>query len=472
LSGRWWPLAVLALVAGLLRFAIAESTYPVALRGDEIYYVRVAGEIAAGHGHVHPGPTHDRAKRPPLQAWVLSRFMDADWSTTEEKAFESIHRLVRVEVVLGTLLVLAISLLGRAWFGPKAGLVAGLFAAFEPTLVAYSHYLWSETLCALLVAAALLGVVLAARKGSRAAARDRSKLAALGAGLAFGLASLTREVALPVAVVCAAWLVWREMRGARRAALARASILIGSTLLVIAPWTWRNYRVFHRFVPISTIGWIALGEGNTLDPTDWFRKPYPVAAMRAEVAHGKDEIERNEIAKAYTLRILRAEQPWWIFKKLVRNTAIYLSPDSNLLLKLREGRYGDVAPAWNRALEIATVLAFVFVFAFACLGIAGDPDRKSRALALAICGVILALHVLSFAVSRYRVPWMPLLIVYAGAALVDLPGALRRTSPRAKVITAAVIVFFLAVCVPYHRDELAALWECRAPAAQPEAEGG
>ena len=463
MSGRW-PLAVLALVAGLLRFVIAETTYPVALRGDEVYYVRVAGEIAAGHGHVHPGPTHDRAKRPPLQAWVLSRFLDGDWNATEEKAIESIHRLVRVEVVLGTLLVVAVSLLGRAWFGSKAGLVAGVLAAFEPTLVAYSHYLWSETLCALLVAAALLGVVLAARKGSR--------MAALGAGIAFGLASLTREVALPVAVVCAGWLVWREASGARRAALARAAILLLSTILVVAPWTWRNYRVFHRFVPISTIGWIALGEGNTLDPTDWFRKPYPVAAMRAEVAQGRDEIERNEIAKAYTLRILRAEQPWWIFKKLVRNTAIYLSPDSNLLLKLREGRYGDVAPAWNRVLELATVLAFVGIFAFACLGIAGDPDRRSRALTLAICGVILALHVLSFAVSRYRVPWIPLLIVYAGAALADPSGTMRRMSRRARVITTAAILYFLAVCVPYHREELAALWECRSPGAHAETDGG
>jgi len=464
----------------------------VRVRGDEAYYVFVAGEIAAGHGHVHPGPTHDRAKRPPLQAWVLSRFLDADWNATEEKALESIHRLVRVEVVLGTLLVVAVYLLGRAWFGPKAGLLAGIVAAFDPTLVAYSHYLWSETLCALLVAAALLGVVLAAREGSRAEAEEdgssvardpsvsrrsfvtsvvQSRAAALCAGIAFGLAVLTREVALPVAVVCAGWLVWRAAPGARRGALGSAAILLASTLLVIAPWTWRNYRVFHRFVPISTIGWIALGEGNTLDPTDWFGKPYPVAAMRAEVAQGKDEIERNEIAREYTLRILRAEPLSFVFKKLVRNTAIYLSPESNLLLKLREGRYGDVAPAWNRRIEVATVLAFVGIFAFACLGIAGDPDRRSRALTLAICAVILALHVISFAASRYRVPWMPILIVYAGAAVADLPGSLRRMSRSAKAITAVVLLYFFAVCVPYHRKELVALWECTVPAtAPPEAD--
>ncbi len=434
------------------------------LRGDEAYYVFVAGEIAVGHGHVHPGPAHDRAKRPPLQAWVLSRFLDADWNETEERAMESIHRLVRVEVALGTLLVVAVYLLGRAWFGPRVGLLAGILAAFDPTLVAYSHYLWSETLCALLVAAALLGVVLAAR--------TRYRVAALGAGIAFGLASLTREVALPIAAVCAGWLVWRAAAGTRRAACVRAALLLGSTLLVIAPWTWRNYRVFHRFVPISTIGWIALGEGNVLDPTDWFRKPNPVAAMRDEVDQGRDEIERNEIAREYTLRVLRAEQPWWIFKKLVRNTAIYLSPDSNLLLKLREGRYGDVAPAWIRGIEIATILAFVVVFAFACVGIAGDPDARSRALTLAICCVILALHVITYAVSRYRVPWMPLMIVYASSAILDLPGSVRRMSPVAKMITAATILYFVVVCVPYHRAEMAALWECRPPASAQEGEGG
>jgi 4-amino-4-deoxy-L-arabinose transferase-like glycosyltransferase len=461
MSARWWPLAALALVAGLLRFWIAESTYPVRLRGDEVYYVRVAGEIAAGHGHVHP-VTQDRAKRPPLQAFVLSRFLDADWNTTEEKALESIHHLVRVEVVLGTLLVVAIYLLGRAWFGPKIGLLAGIVAALEPTLVAYSHYLWSETLCALLLAAALLGVVLAARGGSR--------IAAIAAGLSFGLATLTREVALPVAAVCACWLAWKARPGEKRLAVANGAILLAATVAVVLPWTIRNYRLFHRFVPVSTIGWMAIAEGNTLDAEHWFREPPKVAALRAEVAQGKDEIERDAIARRWALDRIGAEQPSWVFEKLLRNTALLLSPDSNLLLKLREGAYGSVAPARIRCLEAASLLIFIATLGLACLGLAGaSPD--ARALALSIFAIVLALHVVSNAVSRFRVPWMPLLIVLASVAAVDVAGSFRRASPRAKVITAAVILYFLAVCVPYHRAELAALWECRTP-AQPEADGG
>ena len=455
---RWWPLAVLALVAGLLRFAIAEATYPVRVRGDEAYYVFVAGEIAVGHGHVHPGPGHDRAKRPPLQAWILSRFLDADWNETEDRAVDSIHRLVRVEVALGTLLVVAVYLLGRAWFGPKAGLLAGLVAAFDPTLVAYSHYLWSETLCALLVAFGILGVVVAARSGSRVAV-------ALG-GIAFGLGALTREVALPVAAACAVWLAWRARPGTRRVGLANAALLLVATTAVVLPWTIRNFRVFHRFVPVSTIGWMAIAEGNTLDAEHWFRTPPKVAALRDEVAEGKDEIERDAIARRYALDRIRAEQPWWVFEKLLRNTALLLSPDSNLLLKLREGAYGSIDPAWVRLLEAATLLSFVAVFSLVCLGIAGAPS-DARVLSLSILGVVLALHVVSNAVSRFRVPWMPLLIVLASAAAVDLSGTLRRASPRARILAAAVFLYFLAVCVPYHRAELAALWECRAPAAAP-----
>ena len=447
---------MLALVAGLLRFGIAEATFPVRHRGDEAYYAFVAGEIAAGHGHVHPGPAHDRAKRPPLQAWLLSRFLDANWNETEERSMESIHRLVRVEVGLGTLLVVAIYLLGRAWFGPRVGLLAGIVAAFEPTLVAYSHYLWSETLCALLIACGILGVVVASRTD---AARSGSRLAVALGGVAFGLATLTREVALPVAAICAAWLAWRTRPGERRLGLANGAVLLAATVAVVLPWTVRNYRLFHRFVPVSTIGWMAIAEGNTLDAEHWFRAPPDVAALRAAVAQGKDELERDAIARRHALESIRAEQPAWVFEKLVRNTALLLSADSNLLLKLREGAYGSVDPVRIRFLEAASILSFVATFCLACLGIAGaSPD--SRLLSLSILGVALALHVVSNAVSRFRVPWMPLLVVFASAAAIDPVGSFRRASPRARGIAAAVLLYFLAVCVPYHRAELSALWQC------------
>jgi hypothetical protein len=234
--------------------------------------------------------------------------------------------------------------------------------------------------------------------------------------------------------------------------------MLCAAALVVLPWTWRNYKVFHRFVPVSAIGWIASAEGNTLDSEAWFRKPPDVAALRAEVAQGKDEMARNDIARRYTLDRIRAEQPAWIAKKLLRNTALLLSPDSYLLMKLREGRYGPVSVAWKRFLEATSILAFVAVFVLGCLGVASETRPRAKALLGAVLVVVIAVHVLSAAISRYRIPWMPLLIVYASAAVLDVPGALRRMTRRAKAALAVILIYFFAFCVPYHCELLAQLW--------------
>jgi 4-amino-4-deoxy-L-arabinose transferase-like glycosyltransferase len=410
----------------------------------------VAGEIAAGHGHVHPGPTHDRARRPPLYPWLLSRFLSPTWNASETDALREIHGLLWVQTILGTLLVLATFLLGRALFDERVALLAGALAAVEPTFVAYSHYFWCETLFTVLILCGLLGVVLGTR--------SRSWLVAILAGLAFGAAALTRELALPIAAVCVLWQIYVAPSGSRRAALLRGAATLGLTVAVVLPWTWRNYALFHRLVPISTSGWAASAEGNTLDPEDWFRKPPDVTRMKAEISRGRDEMERDDIAHRYALDRISAEQPTWIGKKLARNTALLLSPDSNLLMKLREGRYGPVSIAWKRFLEATSVLAFVLVFVLACLGIASESRPGARALPCAILGTVIAVHVLSIALTRYRFPWMPLLIVYASAAALDVPAAIRRTSPRAKAALAAILISFFAFCVPYHRELLAQLW--------------
>ena len=86
--------------------------------------------------------------------------------------------------------------------------MAAALAAVYPTFVAFSHYLWAETLFSLLLTTALALVVVSASRSSAALAA--------GAGLCFGLAALTRELAFPVAAAAAVWLVAMAPRSARR----------------------------------------------------------------------------------------------------------------------------------------------------------------------------------------------------------------------------------------------------------------
>src|SRR5438270_787976 len=75
-----------------------------------------------------------------------------------------------------------------AWFRvtPRAGLVAGLMAALSGPLIIYEHYLMSEALFTLVLTLALLALVVAVRRPTRAWL--------LVAGGAVALSGLTRPI--------------------------------------------------------------------------------------------------------------------------------------------------------------------------------------------------------------------------------------------------------------------------------------
>jgi 4-amino-4-deoxy-L-arabinose transferase-like glycosyltransferase len=450
--------AGLLLLAGGLRLLVLEAAFPVAVFGDERYYLQAAASLARGEGYA---AGESRASWPPGQSFFLSLFLrgpgDPRGSTGGAEAAVDIvdgispgdlHRMQRAEVALGALLVLLTAGLGRALFDARTGLAAGCLAAVDPTFVAFSHYLWSETLFAVLFTAALLLLVEAERR--------QSALLASASGLLFGAAALTREVALPIALACAVWWGWGAGRDRRR--IARALLPFAVAALVVLPWSLRNYALLGRVVPISTVGSFALREGNTLSSRNWMRPDYQaLRGFRGRHFAIRDELERADQARAEALALIRNEQPWWILKKTVRNLALLFSPDSLLFYKLRKDAYGPLERAGVRGLLVVAALAYGAMFAGSICGIAAAPAGRIRALPL-IFAPALAIHIVANSQSRYRLPLMPLLMVYASYAVVHARELRRLANPRRLIPALLVLLFFAGVCVPHFLPTARALW--------------
>jgi 4-amino-4-deoxy-L-arabinose transferase-like glycosyltransferase len=141
----------------------------------------------------------------------------------------------------------------RATGSEAAAKAAVVLAALYPTLIFYTELLYSELLfMALLLAGMdlLLGVE-----------ERRRWVAVSAAGVCFGLASLvkTQGLLLPGLLVGGA-LVLRRI-GLRRAVLT-GLVAYAACLVVIAPWTMRNWVVLGQPVLISTNGGFNLYMGN------------------------------------------------------------------------------------------------------------------------------------------------------------------------------------------------------------------
>lgn len=210
--------------------------------GDPFFYHRQANMLAEGHGFSDPfvfaedGRYVPTAIHPPLYTMWLSvpSFLGA----------KSIFAHKVMSVLAGTAAVAAIGLIGRRVGGPRVGLAAAVLAALYPKLWEIDGTLWPEGLFVLTTGIC----VLAAYRW-----RDRPSLAAaLGLGAALGLATLTRGEALLLVPVLVVPLVALRPGLDLRGRLVAGGAVIGSLLVVLAPWTVYNLGRFERPVLVST----------------------------------------------------------------------------------------------------------------------------------------------------------------------------------------------------------------------------
>lgn len=438
----------IAALAVSLRVAAVELAPKILPYGDELNYIRTAVSLAEGRGHVDTGfggpERHSvaRAAWPPGHPFVLSRFLEPGLARDSPYTVAVLTRLIESQLLLGTLLVLLTAWLGFELFGGRVALVAGGLAAIYPTWVAYSHYLWSENLFGVLLTGGLIALVRGARRAS-------TGLLVL-TGLIFGLATLTEEIGLPLAGVCGIWWVLFARGAPRRKRMAQAGLLLAVSVAVVLPWSVRNYRQLGRIVPVATNGWMALREGNTFSAGNWLYFDWSeLGWFRATYFGMEDEGERMDFAREQALALIRAEQPAWIFKKLVRNTAQLLSPDSQIFTKLDLGAYGAVPLPVVRLLIVITVLSYVGLFTAGVLGVAATRDPALRVLPLLLTGAVLAIHVVAQSHARYRVPLMGLFMVYGAHAILSGRKELLRSGPWTRLAVALVLAVFFALCVPY-----------------------
>jgi hypothetical protein len=161
------------------------------------------------------------------------------------------------------------------------------------------------------------------------------------------------------------------------------------------------------------------------------------------------EMARADLARTLTLERVRDAQPAWLFTKLAHNVPLLLSPDAFHLYKLRNGSYGKVGSWTRRGIVAVTVLAYAAIACLGALGIASARAGRRRLLALGVLGCVLALHVVANANSRFRMPWMPLVIVFAAHAALGGRALVAAMRPAERVGAGLAIVAVLGICTSY-----------------------
>ena len=247
-----WAAAVLILAAAFaIRIAYVDATPNMKLVHDALDYDGHAVSIAQV-GHYSDTLAYGRptAFRPPVYPYMLAgvyKLAGVERAATSDRVIVARH----MQVVIGTVLVAMIGLLAVQVWGSVVALVAmGLAAVYVP-LVTMSGTVMSEPLFCVFMLGALSAAIAHRRS------RHRWRWAVL-AGVLTGLAILTRANAL-ILLVPLVFAVWDVRPRLSLRALGPPVALVALAVLVVTPWTIRNARTLHHFVPVSTQLGSALG---------------------------------------------------------------------------------------------------------------------------------------------------------------------------------------------------------------------
>ncbi len=328
-----------------------------------------------------------------------------------------------IQCVLGALAAGMLTHAGRRFFGPVAGLFAGLIYALFPIAIFYDLTLQKSSLDGVFMAGVLcaLGEVYA-RGLSREGGLRGFGVCALLVGAGAGLLVLTRENALALVPVLAALVVWFAWWGGVKARAVVLSGFLVALVVTLSPVAIRNHSVSGEWVlttsqagPNFYIGNHA-GADGTYQPLKPGRGTY-----RYERADAVD-LAQKAVGKELTATEVSA---YWMGQS---TSYIRENPGSWALLMLRKAgllvnsleagdtedpySYGDYS--WTLRVTLG-VLSMGTLLGLAAIAFITPGGRAKAVYGVGAIVLVFGASVVAFYVfGRYRFPMAPGLALLAG----------------------------------------------------------
>ena len=337
-----------------------------------------------------------------------------------------------LQFIMGALTALLTYAIARKLLGRLAGIVSGLLAAVYPVLIYFEGELLTETLFVFLI---MLSLHLFTR-----GVESRRGRTWLLAGLSLGAALITRPtiaIFIPFAVLGAILLAKRR--------LAYALLVVAGVIIMLAPVTIHNASVSGEFIPLVWQGGLNFYLGNNpaadgwsaTSPElrkDWWGGYYDQITI-PEQEYGRD-LRYREISDYWTrkgLDYIHSDPAGWV-RLMLRKTAFFWGSyefPNNLdynFMKLH---------SWVLRNPLVT---FATTAPLAVLGlIVLAPAARKLFFLYAFFLSFFAGTVAFFVCSRYRMPVLPVMMIFAGGAVAYIVGSIRSRKATRLAVSAAVL---------------------------------
>ena len=445
-SGRRWLILILLFAIALrvaAAFALGDHVGPLPGTYDQVSYDRLAQRVLDGYGF-----SFDKLWWPYTQPGEPT----AHWSYLYTLYLAGVYGLVGYHplvarvlqaILVGALMPWLVYRLGCRHFGQQVGLVASGVMTCYAYFIYYAATLMTENFY-------IIGILwvldIAGQLGQAGESPPAARQQSLFLGLALGMTVLLRQVFLLFIPILFVWLVWRSYRyqtGPGSAGLtAKKNEALGETpsrnqglavlvrnkpvvrmmgilltatvvlLFAIAPWTVRNYLIFQRFVLLNTNAGFAFYWSN--HPIHGYNYPADLPDWDAYIKLIPPEL----------LSLNEAE----LDQELLKRGLGFVRDDPGRYLMLSITRVDDYFRFWPSSesgliSNVSRVLSFGLLWRLMAYGLISQGRRafSSEILILYLFIIIYTgIHLLSWALVRYRLPVDAVLIIFAGTTLVEI----------------------------------------------------
>jgi len=392
-------------------FEVRDLTFFVSPVIDAQTYLEQARSVAAGRLL-----EEEAFWQPPLYPYLLGLLT---------LIFGERHFLLHgLHCLLGAFNCSLIVLVGLRSVGRGPAWLAGLAAAFYGPFIFFEGEYLTPVLSVFLNLLLLNFLLAGIRSGA--------KSAFAGSGLCFGLSAIVRPdilVFLPLALV----FIWRRLGGglSGKPLLARLALLLFFCSLPIAPVTLHNAVVSRELVLISSNGGnnFYLGNNREWRRTTAIRPDFEWADLTAEpFRHGAlSPGQRSAWFRDQALDDIKADPGAWLWSLTVKTGQFFhghewpRNVDPHLY---RQHSRVLAALLWERGVAFPFGLASPLMVLGVGLAVFVRRAPATSLLALYVASYVAAVSFF-FVASRYRLPAVPVMLLFAGSAVFWLAGAVR-----------------------------------------------
>lgn len=438
LSAKWLlPAILIAAVVLRTTSALYQGNELVALPGvyDQLSYHALAERVAVGHGF-----SFEKAHWPATRAgeptahwsYLYTLFLTAVYLPFGPQPLAA--RLLQA-LLVGALHTWLTWRIAARLFGSTVGLLATGLGAVYVYFVYYAGALLTEPF---FIVGVLWTLDCALRLGERNRARSTQQVGTtveLGLwcelGLAIGVTVLLRQLFLLFVPFLLLWIWWTSVaphlepnqaqwKAQALRALVGSAMAVAVIVALILPWTVRNYRVFHTFVPLNTNAGFAFFWGN-----------HPIYGTRFVGILPDDGPSYHELIPQELLHLNEAE----LDKALLKRGLAFVAEDPLRYALLSASRTREYFKFWPSAQSrtvsnIARVSSFGLLLPFMIYGLwisamfvrnnPGSFQQSAIVLLWLFMAVYTLIHLLTWALIRYRLPIDAVLVIFAATGIVDL----------------------------------------------------